>query len=138
MNNRLATLKMRINTVEDIVAIRRAAREMASEMCFGLSDQTRIATAVSELARNAIVYGGGGDSELSDESTPQLRILRVIIRDQGPGIADIATAMRDGFSSGTGLGAGLPGCKRLMGEFFIASTPGQGTEVRIEIHAIII
>lgn len=135
MINRLATIRLTLKSVEDIVKVRRTAREMALKMGFGLADQTRLATAVSELARNAIQYGGGGSSEIYDRSTKDIRILSVVICDHGPGIADIDTAMRDGFSTGSGLGAGLPGCKRLMDEFFIDSVPGQGTKVRVEVHA---
>lgn len=138
MTNRLATIRLTLKSVEDIVKIRRTAREMAMKMGFGLADQTRLATAVSELARNAIQYGGGGESEISDRSTSDIRILSVVIDDQGPGIADLDSAMRDGFSTGSGLGAGLPGCKRLMDEFVIDTVSGQGTKVRVEVHAHII
>ena len=124
-----------IQKVEDIVAVRRESRHYAQKMGFGLADQTRLATAVSELARNALQYAGGGISEISDRSDGCLLILQVQVKDKGPGIVDIGLAMTDGYSSAKGLGAGLPGCQRLVDEFEIRSAPGNGTQVRIAIHA---
>ena len=108
----------------DIVVARSATRQIASQIGFGVADQTRLATAVSELARNALQYGGGGVCEIRDESTEQELRIQVIVEDHGQGIADVELAMRDGYSSGGGLGAGLPGTKRLMDDFSIDSRPG--------------
>lgn len=113
-----------INDVTDIVAARAAARDMAGQVGFGLADRARMATAVSELTRNVVQYAGGGTCEIKNVSdTTHLKIL-VIVEDQGAGIPDIEKAMLDGFSTSGGLGAGLPGTKRLMDEFAIESKPG--------------
>ncbi len=98
---------------------------MAHQCGFGLADQTRIATAISELARNAIAYGGGGVCTITDESDPSHRKMCVVIEDHGPGIADVELALSDGFSTGRGLGAGLPGAKRLVQDFDIDTRPGR-------------
>ncbi|MER2494311.1 anti-sigma regulatory factor [Catenovulum sediminis] len=135
MNNKLKSIQLPIKTVDDIVLTRRKAREVAIKMGFGLADQTRLASAVSELARNVIQYAQQGECEISDQSTPEIVILQVLIFDYGPGIADLEAALRDGFSTSQGLGAGLPGCRRLMDEFYIESGLQQGTKIRIQIHA---
>ncbi len=127
-------VSLQIQCVDDIVKIRRQAREQACGMGFGLADQTRLATVVSELARNALQYANGGTGHISDASSSRRKELQVIISDHGPGIDNIELAMRDGYSSGQGLGAGLPGCKRLMDSFSIETTPGQGTRVRVAIY----
>jgi serine/threonine-protein kinase RsbT len=108
----------------DIVRARSAARAMAAAIGFGLADQTRIATAVSELARNAMQYAGGGVCELFNLSSEAEHRIKIVIEDQGPGIADITKALSDGYSTSSGLGAGLPGSRRLMDEFSIESRPG--------------
>ena len=92
-------------------------------------DQTKIVTAASELVRNAVVYGGGGILEWETVAENGKQGLRLIISDQGPGIEDVALAMKDGWTSGRGLGLGLPGAKRLVNEFSITSKPGVGTTV---------
>ena len=120
-----------IRTSEDIVRMRQTVRERAIEAGFSLVDQTKIVTAASELARNAVVYGGGGTLRLEALNDDQRRGLRLIFEDQGPGIPDIERAMRDGFTSGAGLGLGLGGAKRLSHEFEIDSRPGAGTRVAI-------
>lgn len=137
MDNSSASIRLEIASVDDIVHIRRVVRNQAKELGFGLADQTRLATAVSELARNALQYAGGGVSEVTNKSSHELRILEVCISDKGPGIENIELAMRDGYSSKNGLGAGLPGCKRLMDQFSIESTIGVGTQVRVEIYATV-
>jgi serine/threonine-protein kinase RsbT len=114
-----------------VVIVRQAVRQRAIELGFSLVDQTKIVTAASELARNSIQYGGGGRVVLEIVSDGIRRGLRLAFEDQGPGIADIQLAMKDGYSTGGGLGLGLSGAKRLSNEFAINSTPGAGTRVVI-------
>jgi len=114
-----------------VVRVRQLAREWAISLGFGLVDQTKIVTAASELARNTVIYGGGGTVRLQAMNDGARRGLRLTFEDQGPGIADLQLALKDGYSTGTGLGLGLSGAKRLMSEFEIDSTPGQGTRVAV-------
>jgi serine/threonine-protein kinase RsbT len=116
---------------EDVVRVRQAVREWAISSGFSLVDQTKIVTAASELARNAVHYGGGGTVRLESLNDGARRGLRVVFEDQGPGIPDIAQALRDGFTTGGGLGLGLGGARRLVNEFDIDSRPGAGTRVAI-------
>jgi serine/threonine-protein kinase RsbT len=116
---------------EEVVRVRQLAREWAISLGFGLVDQTKIVTAASELARNTVIYGGGGTVRLQALNDGSRRGLRLTFEDKGPGIADIQLALKDGYSTGTGLGLGLSGAKRLMSEFEIDSTPGQGTRVAV-------
>lgn len=119
---------------EGIVAARQQARETAKGLGFGPVDQSRIATAVSELARNVVRYATGsrGDVQIAELASAENGIgLEIKVRDDGPGIANVDQALRDGFSSGQGLGMGLPGARRLMDEMTIESVPGQGTTVTI-------
>ena len=120
-----------IRTSEDIVSMRQAVRERAVAQGFSLVDQTKIVTAASELARNTLDYGGGGEVEVQVLVNGVRSGLRLTFIDQGPGIADIDTALRDGYTSGNGLGLGLGGAKRLSSEFSIESRPGAGTRVTI-------
>ena len=120
-----------LRTPEDIVRMRQVVREQATGMGFSLVDQTKIVTAASELARNAMVYGGGGEVAVQPVAEGLRRGLRLIFSDQGPGIADVALAMKDGYTTGGGLGLGLGGAKRLSNEFAIDSRPGQGTRITI-------
>ena len=120
-----------IRSSEDIVAVRQAVRQRAVELGFNLVDQTKIVTAASELARNTMQYGGGGSMTLEGLEEAGRRGLRLTFVDQGPGIADIALAMRDGYTTGNGLGLGLSGARRLSSEFEIDSRPGAGTRVTI-------
>jgi serine/threonine-protein kinase RsbT len=113
----------------DIVSIRQATRAWAIELGFSLVDQTKIVTAASELARNTVEYGGGGTLTLESVQDGARRGLRLTFADQGPGIPDVGLALKDGYTTGGGLGLGLSGSKRLMNEFDIQSTPGQGTRV---------
>jgi serine/threonine-protein kinase RsbT len=120
-----------LNNEHDIVLGRQAVRRMAVQQGFSLVDQTKMVTAASELARNAVIYGGGGTLKwtLLDEGTK--RGLRLAFEDHGPGIANLDLALTDGWSSGTGLGLGLSGTRRLVNEFDIQSTVGAGTRVVI-------
>jgi serine/threonine-protein kinase RsbT len=116
---------------EDVVIVRQAVRRQAIEIGFSLVDQTKIVTAASELARNAILHGGGGRASIDVLMNGTRRGIRLVVEDDGPGIADVERAMRDGFSTVGGLGLGLSGAKRLSSEFSISSEPGRGTRVSI-------
>ena len=116
----------------DIVAARLAGREAARELGFGSADQTRLATAISELTRNVIKYAGTGVCTITDMSAGSVKMLQVEIEDHGPGIPDIDQAMTDGFTTGGSLGVGLPASKRLVQEFEIDSAPGH-TKITIGI-----
>jgi serine/threonine-protein kinase RsbT len=120
-----------VRTSEDVVGVRQIVREWSIASGLGLVDQTKIVTAASELARNLIVYGGGGTMTIEALNDGAKRGVRVIFEDHGPGIADVEQALRDGSSSGAGLGLGLGGAKRLANEFHIDSRPGEGTRVTI-------
>lgn len=120
-----------IHSDEDVVRIRQLTRRWAVDLGFSLVDQTKIVTAASELARNTLVHGGGGLTRLLALQDGGRRGLRLVFEDKGPGIPDLQQALRDGFTTGSGLGLGLGGARRLSSEFDIASTPGQGTTVSI-------
>ena len=120
-----------VRTQNDVVLIRAAVREWARGAGFGLVDQTKLVTAASELARNAVVHGGGGTVTLELVGRGGLRGLRLTFQDDGPGIADIELALTDGYTSGGGLGLGLGGSRRLVNEFEISSRPGEGTRVTV-------
>ena len=115
----------------DIVSSRQKVRALCQQLKFSLVDQTKMITAASELSRNTVVHGGGGAMawELVEEGVR--RGLRLHFEDEGPGIPDVKLALTDGWTSGTGMGLGLPGSKRLVHEFHLQSTPGQGTRVSI-------
>ena len=117
----------------DVVAARQAGRDMARDAEFGTADQTRFATAISELARNALIYAGEGTCSIHDVSDRDWMKIRAVVEDQGPGIPDLEKALTDGYSTGGSLGAGLPGAKRLVQIFDIDSEPGR-TVVTIEIN----
>ena len=127
----LRTETMPIRSDGDIVLVRQKARLWAIEQGFGLVDQTKIVTAASELARNALVYGGGGTVRLDALNDGMRKGLRLTFEDHGPGIPDLELAMKDGYSTGTGLGLGLSGAKRLCNEFDLDSRVGEGTRVTI-------
>lgn len=129
MTSRRETLQIR--TAEQVVFVRRATRARAEELRFSLVDQTRVITAASELARNTLQHGGGGDVTIEIVENGTRRGLRLIFKDQGPGIPNIELAMKEGYSTGDGLGLGLAGSKRLVNEFVISSRVGEGTEVSI-------
>ncbi len=120
-----------LSNEHDIVLSRQAVRRMTVELGFSLVDQTKMVTATSELARNALIYGGGGTLRWTLLSEGTKRGLRLMFEDQGPGIANLELAMTDGWTSGTGLGLGLTGARRLVNEFHIESTVGVGTRVVI-------
>ncbi len=114
----------------DIVAARQLGRNVAKELGFGTVDQARITTAISELARNIYLYAGQGEITIEKIENGSKKGMVIISRDEGPGIPDLRKVMEDGFSTSGGLGAGLPGVKRLMDEFSIESTPNQGTLIQ--------
>lgn len=114
---------------EEIVPLRRQVRAWAAELGFSLVDQTKLVTAASEIARNTITYGGGGEADLQLVEEGARRGVRLVFRDQGPGMADVELALRDGYTTGSGLGLGLSGAKRLSNEFEVKSAPGEGTTV---------
>jgi serine/threonine-protein kinase RsbT len=120
-----------IRSQEDIVRVRKATRENAIAQGFSLVDQTKLVTAASELARNTLDYGNGGEVEITRMLDGARRGLRLTFSDQGPGIDDVEKALTDGFSTGGGLGLGLSGARRLCNEFSIDSAPGKGTRVMI-------
>jgi serine/threonine-protein kinase RsbT len=120
-----------IRSSDDVVRVRQVARTLALGAGLSLVDQTKIVTAASELARNTLDYGGGGFVLAELVEAAGRRGLRLSFEDQGPGIADIETALKDGFTSGKGMGLGLGGAKRLSNEFSIHSKPGEGTKVVI-------
>ena len=122
---------MPVRSEHDVVLVRQAARAWAAAQGLGLVDQTKLVTAASELARNTLEYGGGGSVRLEALQEGVRRGLRLTFEDQGPGIPDIALALRDGYTTGTGMGLGLGGSKRLVNEFDIQSEPGNGTRVAI-------
>ncbi|MDB5478497.1 MAG: anti-sigma regulatory factor [Alphaproteobacteria bacterium] len=115
----------------DVVKARQMVRQWASEIGLSLVDQTKIITAASELARNMVIYGGGGTMEIQSLEQYGRRGVKLVFEDKGPGIADITQALKDGFTTGSGMGLGLGGAKRLSNEFEIESTPGQGTRIMI-------
>ena len=120
-----------LRSSDDIVRVRRIVRDWAVSLGFSLVDQTKVVTAASELARNVIDYGGGGDFRIESLNNDARRGLRLTFSDEGPGIVDMEQAMKDGFTTGGGLGLGLGGAKRLVNEFLIDSKPGRGTTVII-------
>lgn len=127
----LERVNVSLRTQEDVVLLRHRVREQAVSLSFGLLDQTKIVTAASELGRNAVTYGGGGEAVIEAARNGSRLGLVLTVTDHGPGIANIEDAMRAGFSTGSGLGLGLSGTRRLVDEFDLRSTVGQGTVVRI-------
>jgi serine/threonine-protein kinase RsbT len=121
--------ELRIDSESDIVAARKAIRDAATGLSFGITDVTRIVTAASELARNAFLYAGSGVMRWRALDEKGQVGIELIFEDQGPGIPDVVQAMQQGYSSKGGLGLGLPGAKRLMDELEIESTVGQGTTI---------
>lgn len=124
-----ASDRMEVRSSDDVVRVRQQVRARAVEVGLSLVDQTKIVTAASELARNMLDYGGGGVATIEVVADGIRRGLRLVFEDQGPGIPDIQLALKDGFTSGGGLGLGLGGAKRLCNEFSIDSKPGEGTRI---------
>jgi serine/threonine-protein kinase RsbT len=124
--------KVPIEHEPDIVAARQKGRELAASLGFSRTDQTLLATAISEVARNIVSYAGRGTIELSAIEADSRRGIMIVARDRGPGITNLELAMRDGYSTGNSLGVGLPGARRIVDEFDIASTPGMGTTVTLK------
>lgn len=120
-----------VRSENDVVTSRQFVRKLAQQLGFSLVDQTKMVTAASELSRNVLVYGGGGDMQWRLRQDGMRAGLTLSFVDQGPGIPDIELAMRDGFTTGGSLGKGLPGSKRLVNEFELESTVGKGTRVTI-------
>jgi len=114
---------------DDVVVARSKARELAGELGFGPTDLTLLATAISEVARNITTYAGRGEVVIRVRHEGRRRGVEVVARDNGPGIANLEMALRDGYSTGPGLGLGLPGARRLVDEFDVQSEPGRGTTV---------
>ena len=127
----LVTEERAIRSSEDVVLVRQVVRTRVVEQGFGLVDQTKLVTAASELARNTLEHGGGGAMRLEVLEERARRGVRLTFVDEGPGIADIEQALKDGFTTGRGLGLGLGGARRLSNEFAIDSEPGRGTRVTI-------
>jgi serine/threonine-protein kinase RsbT len=129
--NAAATETLPLRTTEDVVRMRQVVRERAVALGFSLVDQTKLVTAASELGRNTIVHGGGGEMKIETVSAPRPGI-SLTFSDTGPGIPDIDLALKDGYTTGTGMGLGLGGAKRLSSEFHIQSRPGDGTRITIK------
>ena len=121
--------RITIRSDDDVVAARREARELAASLGFEPTDLTLLATAISEVARNITAYAGEGEIVVSVRNSGGRLGIRVVARDAGPGIDDVELALRDGYSTGEGLGLGLPGARRLVDEFAIDTAPGRGTVV---------
>lgn len=119
----------KILSESDIVKVRQLVRSRALELRLSLVDQTKLVTAASEIARNTLIYGGGGSCTLNLVNNGVKRGIQLIFEDQGPGIGDIKKAFTDGFTSGGGLGLGLGGSKRLVDDFDLVSEPGKGTKI---------
>jgi serine/threonine-protein kinase RsbT len=118
----------------DIVRIRQLVRECAVTAGLSLVDQTKLVTAASELARNTLVHGGGGEVTMSTEHDEHGTKIRLVFVDHGPGIPDVEQALTDGYTTQSALGLGLGGARRLVHEFEIDTTPGKGTTVRVGFH----
>lgn len=126
-----ASISLGLREEQDIVLARQIVRKAAVNLGFSIVEQTKIVTAASELARNAVIHGKGGEMICEPLDEGYRKGLRLTFCDKGPGITDIALAMTDGWTSGTGMGLGLSGSKRLVDEFEIKSIPNEGTEVKI-------
>ena len=120
-----------IRLEQDVVLARQTVRRLAQQLGFGIVDQTKLVTAASELARNTLIYGGGGELRWESVTDGARRGLRLHFVDEGPGISDVQQALADGWSSGTGLGLGLPGAKRLVNDFELHTEAGKGTRVTV-------
>ncbi|HEX4310134.1 MAG TPA: anti-sigma regulatory factor [Acidobacteriaceae bacterium] len=126
---RVETLPLK--TSNDVVYARQKVRQWATELRFGLVDMTKLVTAASELGRNALDHGKGGEMRIEQVANGPRVGLKLTFEDQGPGIADIEMALKDGYTTGSGMGFGLGGSKRLVNEFAIESTPEKGTRITV-------
>ena len=126
-----AVERIPVTSDQDVVRVRQLVRTVAVAIKLSLVDQTKVVTAASELARNTLVYGGGGTVEVSRADNGRRTGIRIVFADQGPGIADIDLALTDGYTSGSGLGLGLSGARRLVDEFDIVTAVGQGTTITV-------
>lgn len=124
-------VELPLRAQDDVVAVRQMTRKLAVEIGLTIVDQTKIVTAASELARNTVIHGGGGKAVLEIITEGMKQGLRLSFEDNGPGIADVDLAMKDGYTSGGGLGLGLGGSKRLCSDFHIQTAPGKGTKVTV-------
>jgi serine/threonine-protein kinase RsbT len=120
-----------INTSGDVVAVRQVVRQRTAELRFGLVDQTKMVTAASELARNTLDHGHGGSCTVEIVQNGTRVGLRLVFEDKGPGIPDVELALKDGYTTGSGLGLGLGGSRRLVSEFEIQTVPGEGTRITV-------
>ncbi|HEY5960585.1 MAG TPA: ATP-binding protein [Polyangiaceae bacterium] len=123
--------RQELRNEQEVVRFRQSVRKWAAELGFSLVDQTKLVTAASEIARNAVIYGGGGYGEIRRVQQGSRHGLCLIFEDQGPGIENTELAMRDGYTTGNGLGLGLSGAKRLVNDFTLESKPKQGTRVTL-------
>ncbi|WP_119156674.1 anti-sigma regulatory factor [Caldimonas tepidiphila] len=126
-----APVTVPLNSQDDVVRLRQVVRDLALAQGLSLVDQTKLITAASELARNTVIYGGGGSAEVVAVREGLRSGVQLTLRDEGPGIADIELALKDGYTTGNGLGLGLSGARRLSDLFDIDSAPGRGTRVSI-------
>jgi serine/threonine-protein kinase RsbT len=124
-------VRVAIRTDADVVTARQEARAMGAELGFSSTDLTLLATAISEVARNITTYAGEGEVALRVLNSGGRQGIEVVASDDGPGIADVELAMQDGYTTGNGLGLGLPGTRRLMDEFELQTQPGTGTSIRL-------
>lgn len=129
--NVTATETIPVRQEQDVIPLISSIRQQAIQLGMNLLNQTKLSTAISELTRNMLNYAGGGEVTIDQLKRDKQRGLRIIFADKGPGIANISQAMENGYSSGMGMGLGLPGAKRLVDEFLITSVVGQGTTVTI-------
>jgi serine/threonine-protein kinase RsbT len=125
------TSRLEVVSDQDVVRVRQLVRTEAVAVRLSLVDQTKLVTAASELARNTLVYGGGGMVEVDRVDNGRRQGIRIVFSDQGPGIADLDLAFTDGYTTGGGLGLGLSGARRLVDEFDIDTGPGRGTSITV-------
>jgi serine/threonine-protein kinase RsbT len=125
------TERIAVASDQDVVRVRQLVRTVAVAVDLSLVDQTKLVTAASELARNTLIYGGGGTVEVGCVENGRRRGIRIVFADRGPGIPDLELALTDGYTTGGGLGLGLSGARRLVDDFDIETTPGQGTSITV-------
>jgi serine/threonine-protein kinase RsbT len=131
MTTRAMTERIEVGSDQDVVRVRQLVRTVAVDVKLSLVDQTKVVTAASELARNTLVYGGGGTVDVSRVDNGRRTGIRIVFADQGPGIPDVNLALTDGYTTGGGLGLGLSGARRLVDEFDIDTRVGEGTSITV-------